>query len=84
MKDKLFLELSNEELLEESTRLKSSLMLNAFFIGFLVTIVVFSIVKQTFGLVSIIPLYFIYRLLKNNQNKKAATLNIILKDRGLT
>lgn len=78
-----FSELSNEQLLEEEKKLKSSMMLNAFFVGFLSAIIAYSIVKNTFGLVSIIPLYFVYRLLKSNQNKKAGAINIILKERGL-
>jgi hypothetical protein len=37
---------------------------NAVFIGFLVGILIYSAAKNTWGLVTLIPLYLLYRLLK--------------------
>ena len=73
--------LTNEELLEESKKTKLSPIANAFFIGFLAGIVVFSVVKSSYGIFTLIPLYFIYKLVKESKKDKA--LEAILKERNL-
>jgi hypothetical protein len=50
--------------------MKSSFITNAFFIGFLIGIVVFSIVKNSWGFFTLLPLYFAYRLIKNSKKDK--------------
>jgi hypothetical protein len=56
--------LSDKELLEEFKKLKPSPVFDAFFIGFLVGIVIFSIAVSTWGFLSLIPLFVIYLFLK--------------------
>jgi hypothetical protein len=51
--------------------MKSSFITNAFFIGFLIGIVVFSIVKNSWGFFTLISFYFFYRLIKNYKNDKS-------------
>lgn len=63
-------ELTDQELLAEAKKMKSSFITNAFFIGFLIGIVIFSIVKNSWGFFTLIPLYFAYRLIKNSKNDK--------------
>ncbi|MBK8655166.1 MAG: FUSC family protein [Haliscomenobacter sp.] len=55
---------TDPELLEEAKKRKASSILHAGLIGFMVGIVIYSAVKNTWGLLTLIPLYFIYRLLK--------------------
>lgn len=54
---------------EESKDLKRQRIINATLIGFLIGIVAWSIFKDTWGLVTLIPLYFIYRLTKKDNSK---------------
>jgi len=81
MTQKVLSELTNEELLAESKRTKLSPITNAFFIGFLIGIVVFSVVKNSYGMLTLIPLYFIYKLVKESKRDKA--LEELLKERNL-
>ncbi len=83
MKQKELPELTDQELLQEAKELKSFSMTNAFFIGFLIAIVVYSIVKNTFGLVSLIPLYFIYKLINDPKNRRSKELEKIMQERNL-
>ena len=43
---------------------------NAFIIGFMVAVVVWSVAKNTFGLFAIIPLFIIYMLVNKDKIKK--------------
>jgi len=63
-------ELTDQELLTEAKKMKSSFITNAFFIGFLIGIVVYSIVKNSWGFFTLLPLYFAYRLIKNSKKDK--------------
>lgn len=56
--------------------------MNAVLIGFLVGIVIYSVVKNTLGLVTLIPLFFAYKLV-NKSNKNKQELEILLKERNL-
>ena len=44
----------------------SAKALNAFMIGFLIGIVIYSVAANTFGFLMLIPLFLAYRLLKGN------------------
>lgn len=76
-------EFTDEELFAEAKKMKSVSKMNAFFVGFLVAIVVYSVAKNTWGLVTIIPLYFIYRLVKDPRNKRKETIEMLMKERKL-
>lgn len=54
---------------EEPKKRKSEAIINAIFIGAMIGILIFSIFKNTIGLASLIPLYFIYRGFKSSKNK---------------
>lgn len=75
-------QLSNEELLEVAKNNKPSPVLDAFFIGFLVGILVYSAAANAWGLVSLLPLYLIYLLLKKPKQYEA--LKNELKKRNLS
>lgn len=81
MEQKDLRSLSDEELLKEVKKMKSTATINAFIIGFLAGIIIYSVVYSTWGLVTLIPLFFIYKLVnKPNQDKE---LKALLKERGL-
>jgi cbb3-type cytochrome oxidase subunit 3 len=56
--------------------------MNAVLIGFFVGVVVYSVVKNTVGLVTLIPILFLYRLV-NKTNYNNQELQNILKERKL-
>lgn len=75
-------QLSNEELLEVAKNNKPSPVLDAFFIGFLVGILIYSAAANAWGLVSLLPLYLIYLFLK--KPKQYEVLKNELKKRNLS
>jgi len=89
MEKKDLYKLTNEELLIEKKKLMKSKLWHATYIGFLAGILIFGIVswslssekKLGFLIPMLIPVFFIYKLLKNpNQNQD---LEDVLKERGL-
>lgn len=74
-------QLTDQELLEVAKNNKPSPIIDAFFIGFLAGIIIYSVVANAWGLFTLIPLYLIYIFLK--KPKKYATLQKELKERNL-
>jgi hypothetical protein len=83
MKQKELQELTDQELLAEVKKLKSFSITNAFLIGFLLGIVIFSVIKSTFGFLMLIPLYFVHKLINDPKAKRSKALNELLKERNL-
>jgi len=73
--------LSDEELLAEAKKMKSNEVLHALLIGVMIGVIVFSIWKETIGLFTLIPLFFIYRMLHKPDHNIA--LKETLKERNL-
>ncbi len=63
------LEEEGKEQMGETKKTKSNPMINALLIGVMIGIIIFSIVKSTLGLFTLIPLYFIYKLVNKPKNK---------------
>lgn len=76
-------ELTDQELLAESKKLKSFSIVNALLIGFLAGIIFYSIAKNSWGMLTIIPLYFIYKLVNDPKNKRKKDVEVLLKERNL-
>ena len=74
-------QLSDEKLLEAAKANKPSPMIDAFFIGFLAGIIVFSVVSNAWGFFTLIPLFLIYLFLKKPKQYEA--LKKELKERNL-
>ena len=74
-------QLSDEELLDEAKKIQPSPIMDAFFIGFLVGIIIFGVAASAWGFFAIIPLFLIYVLLK--KSKKYDALNKELEKRNL-
>jgi len=75
--------LTDEELIAEAKKMKSFSITNAVFIGFLLGIVIYSLVKNSWGMLTLIPLYFIYKMTNDPKNKRSKELEQILKERNL-
>ena len=73
--------LTDEALLDKKKKLKKAKIINAFMIGFLFAVVVYSFIKNTWGLLTLIPVFMIYRLLRNAEKDK--DLEAVLKERNL-
>lgn len=82
MIEKELSELTNEELLQEAKKRKSASFMNALLIGFLAGVIVYSVVKNSLGFLTLIPLYFIYKLI-NNSKYKNKDLEDLLRERNL-
>lgn len=74
-------QLTDSELQEEVKKIKPSPIIDAFFIGFLIGIIIFSVVASTWGFLTLIPLFLIYLFLK--KSKKYDALKEELKKRNL-
>lgn len=74
-------ELTDQELLEEAKKMKSNNIVNAIFIGAMIGIVIYSIVKNSLGFLTLILLYFLYKAFNNSDRNKE--LEHLLKERNL-
>lgn len=83
MENKELSELTDQELLDEAKRLKSFSITNAFIIGFLIGIVIYSLIKSTFGFLMLIPLYFVHKMINDPKAKRSKAVNELLKERNL-
>jgi hypothetical protein len=89
MEKKNYNEMTDEELLVEKDKLKKSKLFHAALIGFLAGILIFGIAgwslseerRLGFFIPMLIPIVFIYRMLKNPKTNK--DLEEVLKERGL-
>lgn len=73
--------LTDQELLEVAKNNKPSPIIDAFFIGFLVGIIIFSVATSAWGFLTLIPLFLIYLFLK--KPKKYEALKKELEKRNL-
>jgi hypothetical protein len=83
MNQKELSELTDEELLGEAKKMKSTSIINALLIGFLMGIIFYSFAKNTWGFLTLIPLYFVYKIINDPKNKKSKALDKLLKERNL-
>lgn len=82
MNEKPLSDYSDQELLQESKKARLSPIYNAVFIGFLAGILIFSFTKSSLGLVTLIPLFLIYKLVQIS--KKNDKVDRLLKERNLS
>jgi hypothetical protein len=64
-------QLSDNELLEEFRKIKPSPIFDAFFIGFLIGILVYGSAVNAWGFIFLIPLFLIYLFLKKAKRYEA-------------
>lgn len=82
VENKPLTEFTNQELMAEAKKMRSVSIQYALLIGFLIGIIMFSVVKSTIGFFTLIPLYFIYKLIKNPGHDRIE-LERLLKERKL-
>lgn len=82
MEQKKLTELTDQELLQEAKKKKSAFITNAVLIGFLLGIVIYSIMKNSLGFFTLIPLFIAYKLI-NNSKYNNKELESLLKERNL-
>lgn len=82
MKQQELTELIDQELLQEAKKMKTASIINALLIGFLIGVIFYSIVKNSWGLLTLIPLFFIYKLI-NNSKHNTKELGSLLRERNL-
>lgn len=63
-----------EKNINESRKLKSARILDAVIIGFLFGIIVYSVVNESWGFLTLIPIYLIYKLMNKSKTKKGNEL----------
>lgn len=73
--------LTDQELLDKAKKMKSNSILNAVLIGFMAGIVIYSAVKGSISFFTLIPLVFIYKIVKDSKSNKE--LEQLLKERNL-
>jgi hypothetical protein len=59
-------QLSDNELLDEFRKIKPSPLMDAFFIGFLIGVIIFGVAASAWGFTILIPLVLIYLFLKKS------------------
>ena len=75
-------QLTDQELIEEAKHSKPSPLIDAFFIGFLIGIVIYSFAVNNWGFLTLIPLFLVYLFLKKPKRHDALVAE--MKARGLS
>lgn len=75
-------ELTNEELLNEAKKMKSTTIINATLIGFLIGILIYSVAVNNLGFLTLILLFVIYKFANNSKYNKEE-IEKLLKERNL-
>jgi hypothetical protein len=71
MNQKELSELTDKELLEVAKNNKPSPIIDAFFIGFLIGIIIYGAAANAWGFIILLPLFLIYLLLKKPKRYEA-------------
>ena len=82
MTQKPLSELTDQELLQEAKKRKSTTITDAVLIGFLIGVVFYSILKSNFGFLMLIPIFLAYKLI-NKPKYDNKELENLLKERNL-
>ena len=82
MTEKKLAELTDEELLQKAKKMKSTSITNAVLVGFLIGIIFYSILKNSLGFFTLIPLFIVYKLINNSKDDNKELENL-LKERNL-
>lgn len=80
MEQKDFKDLTNEQLLQEHKKLKTSNITTAFLIGAFIGVAVYSGIKNGLGFFTVFPLFFAYLLITGNKKAKAVKEELKARD----
>ena len=81
MPQKELSELTDQELLDKAKKMKSKAMTNAVLVGFMIGIIIYSILNKSIGIFTLIPLLFAIKVINDSKNSNA--LKKLLKERNL-
>ena len=70
MKEKELTELTEEQILQQIKKIKNKTIIDAGIIGFAVGVIIYSVVKNGFGLFAFLPLLLIYLIFRNSADSK--------------
>ena len=70
MKKKERSELTDEQLLDKAKKNKSTSIINAVLIGFMIGVLIWGVAKNNLGFLTLIPLFFAYKLFNNSKNER--------------
>jgi hypothetical protein len=76
-------QLIDEQLLDEAKKMKSFSVTNALLVGFLAGIVVYSVAQNTWGFLTLIPLYLIHKFVNDPKNIRVKVVDKLLNERKL-
>jgi len=62
--------LTDIELQDAAKKMKTASIVNAVLVGFLAGVIFYSVINNTWGLVTLVPLFLIYKLVNNADYKK--------------
>ena len=62
--------LTDQQLLEEAKKMKSSSIMHAFFIGAIIGVFIYGFLKNNFGLFALIPLYLIFKAFNKPKDRE--------------
>ena len=74
---------TDQELLAEAKKVKSASIMSALVIGIMAGVVIYSVVMNSIGFLTLIPLYFIYRIVKSPNKARNQELEKLLAERNL-
>ncbi len=74
-------QLTDDELLKEAKKIKSASITHAVLIGFMIGIIIYSILVSSVGFFTLIPVFLIYLFINSSKDYKA--LKEVLKERNL-
>lgn len=81
MEKKKLEELTDEELLQEAKKMKSTKILDAGIVGFMIGVAIYATIKNGFGLLTFLPLVYLPIAAKNKTKNKE--LEKLLEEREL-
>lgn len=74
--------LTDQELLAEAKKLKSNAIINAVLIGVMIGVVIYSVAKNTWGFLTLIPLFLAFKVFhKPENNKRHEAVKELIKER---
>tara|TARA_B100001245_G_C22823635_1_gene396289 strand:- start:168 stop:419 length:252 start_codon:yes stop_codon:yes gene_type:complete len=82
MSQKPLSELTDQELLQEAKKRKTTAIIDALTIGFLFGVIVYSVFNKSWGVLTLIPIYMIYKLVNKPKYDKKE-LESLLRQRNL-
>lgn len=84
MNQRGFSEYTDQELLTEAKKMKSSAVISALMIGFMIGVVIYGFANNNLGFFALIPLLLVFKIFhKPENNRKIKAIKEVMKERNL-